>query len=51
MAKVKQKVSGTFRIEHGATAFAAIRGTAMQHGQLPLVILRAALTGRAWQPG
>ena len=53
MVKVKQKVSGTFRTEDGATHFAAIRGylsTARKQGQSMFAVLRSVIEGKPWQP-
>ena len=53
MVKVKQKVSGTFRTEDGATQFAAIRGylsTARKQGQSMFAVLRSVIEGKPWQP-
>jgi transposase len=48
MAKVKQKISGCFRSETGAHAFAAVRGyisTVRKHGYGALDALRALFDG------
>ncbi len=53
MAKVRQKVSGTFRTEEGATRFAAVRGylsTARKQGQSMFAVLRSPIEGEPWQP-
>jgi transposase len=49
MAKVKQKISGTFRSWHGAAAFARIRSyvsTARKQGQAAFQALRNAFAGK-----
>ena len=53
MVRVKQKVSGTFRTEDGATGFAAIRGylsAARKQGQSMFAVLRSIIEGKPWQP-
>ncbi len=52
MMKVKQKISGTFRSEEGAHAFAIIRGyvsTLRKQGHSPLAALRALFAGNPVQ--
>jgi transposase len=58
MIKVQQKISGTFRIEQGATAFCAIRSylsTMRKQGRSRLSALAAVFEGTpfpiAWEPG
>jgi transposase len=53
MMKVKQKVSGTFRTEEGATRFCRIRGyllTARKHGVNMLDALKSAFQGTPFIP-
>ena len=53
MAKVKQKISGCFRSEHGAHRFCRLRGyisTARKQGRNILDSLRDAFRGRAFHP-
>lgn len=58
MIKVQQKISGTFRSEHGATAFCAIRSylsTMRKQGRSMLAAMAAVFNGSpfpiAWEPG
>jgi transposase len=58
MAKVQQKIAGTFRSEDGATAFCHIRSylsTMRKQGQMMLAALAAVFAGQpfpiAWAPG
>ena len=53
MVKVRQKISGTFRTEEGATRFAQIRGylsTARKQGQSIWAAIQSVITGNPWQP-
>jgi transposase len=54
MAKLKQKISGTFRGPRGAKIFARTRGylsTARKNGINPLDAIRDALEGKPFIPG
>jgi transposase len=51
MAKLQQKISGTFRTEDGARRFAAIRSyieTGRKHGHNPIDLLVALFNGTPW---
>ena len=51
MAKLQQKISGTFRSEGGAQRFAAIRSyieTGRKHGHNPLDLLIQLFNGNPW---
>jgi transposase len=51
MAKLQQKISGTFRTESGAQRFATVRSyieTGRKHGHNPIDLLIAAFTGNPW---
>lgn len=51
MAKLQQKISGTFRTEAGARHFAAVRSyieTGRKHGHNPIDLLVALFTGTPW---
>lgn len=51
MAKLQQKVSGSFRTDHGAEHFATVRSyieTARKHGVNPLEVLTQLFNGRYW---
>jgi transposase len=51
MAKLQQKISGTFRTEDGARRFAAVRSyieTGRKHGQNPIDVLIALFNGTPW---
>lgn len=51
MAKLQQKISGSFRTDHGAEHFATVRSyieTARQHGVNPLDVLTELFNGRYW---
>ncbi len=52
MVKMKQKVSGTFRTEDGATRFAVCTylSTARKQNQSMLAVLRSVIEGKPWQP-
>ncbi len=53
MIKVKQKVSGSFRTQEGATAFAAIRSyisTARKQGQNVIAAVHGAFVGLPFTP-
>jgi transposase len=53
MMKVQQKISGTFRTEHGAHLFARIRGyisTARKQGQRVIDVIRRAFSDTPWLP-
>ncbi|MGH3952073.1 MAG: IS66 family transposase [Pseudonocardiaceae bacterium] len=51
MAKLQQKISGTFRTEHGARRFAVVRSyieTGRKHGHNPIDLLIALFNGTPW---
>lgn len=51
MAKLQQKISGTFRTEDGARRFAAVRSyieTGRKHGHNPIDLLTALFNGTPW---
>lgn len=51
MAKLQQKISGSFRTDHGAQNFASVRSyieTARKHGVNPLDVLTQLFNGRYW---
>ena len=53
MMKVKQKVSGTFRTQHGTAMFCNLRAyisTARKQGQRVICALQHALLGRPFVP-
>jgi transposase len=53
MLKVQQKVSASFRSDHGAAAFASIRGylsTLTKQGHALLAALEALFTGQPLYP-
>ena len=53
MVKLQQKISGGWRSENGAEAFLDVRsylGTAHEHGQSAMVVLRDLFTGQPWIP-
>lgn len=51
MAKLQQKISGTFRTDDGARRFATVRSyieTGRKHGQNPIDLLVALFNGTPW---
>ena len=51
MAKLQQKVSGSFRTDHGAHRFATVRSyieTGRKHGLNPLDLLAQLFNGQPW---
>jgi len=53
MVKLQQKISGSWRSEHGAHAFLDIRSylsTARKHGHSTMAVLRDLFTGHTWIP-
>ena len=51
MAKLQQKISGSFRTDHGAEHFATVRSyteTARKHGVNLLDVLTHLFNGRYW---
>jgi transposase len=53
MIKLQQKISGSWRTEHGADAFLTVRSylsTARKNGRNALDVLRDTFTGESWLP-